>query len=269
MVQPITFPGLGLSFAINPIAFSVLGLGIHWYGIIIATGFILAFLLANKDSKAFGIKQNDIIDLLLVATPLAIIGARLYYVVFEWPNYKNNLFEIFNIRHGGLAIYGGILTAVIAAYAFTKKRKINVLRFFDFLIPYVALAQSIGRWGNFVNQEAHGVETTLPWRMEIFDHAKMQRIAVHPTFLYESFWNLGLFFFLLWFRKMKKHDGEVFSLYLALYGFARFFIEGMRTDSLYIGTFRVSQMLAGLFFIVFMTIIFVRRYRLSKSAVIE
>lgn len=212
MTHLITFPGLGLSFTIDPIAFSIFGMGVHWYGIIIATGLALAFLLANRDSKAFGIKQNDIVDLLLVVTPLAIIGARLYYVAFEWSNYKNNLLEVFNIRHGGLAIYGGILTAVITAYIFTRKRKINVLNFFDFLIPYVALAQSIGRWGNFVNQEAHGTETNLPWRMEIFDPTKMQRVAVHPTFLYESLWNLGLFFFLIWFRKKKKTEGEVFTL---------------------------------------------------------
>jgi len=145
MTQPITFPGLGLKFTIDPIAFSVFGLGIYWYGIIIATGFMLAFLFAIRDSRTFGINQNDIIDLLLVDTPLAIIGARLYYVAFEWSNYKNNLLEVFNIRHGGLAIYGGILTAVVVAYVFTKKRKISVWKFFDFLIPYVALAQSIGR----------------------------------------------------------------------------------------------------------------------------
>lgn len=268
MTQPITFPGLGLKFLIDPIAFSIFGMRIHWYGIIIATGFMLAFLLANRDSKVFDIKQNDIIDLLLVVTPFSIIGARLYYVAFEWSNYKNNLLEVFNIRNGGLAIYGGILTAVLVAYIFTKKRKIDMWKLFDFLIPYVALAQSIGRWGNFVNQEAHGVETTLPWRMEIFDPLKMQRVAVHPTFLYESLWNLGLFFFLLWFRKKKKHEGEVFTLYLALYGFARFFIEGLRTDSLYIGTFRVSQMLAGLFFIACITLFFVRRHKLNSNELI-
>lgn len=263
-MQPITFPGLGLNFTIDPIAFNIFGIGIHWYGIIIATGFMLAFLLANRDSKTFNIRQNDIIDLLLVVTPLSIVGARLYYVAFEWSNYENNLLGIFNIRQGGLAIYGGILTAVVTTYVFSKKRKMSVWKFIDFLIPYVALAQSIGRWGNFVNQEAHGVETTLPWRMEIFDSTKMQTIAVHPTFIYESLWNLGLFFFLMWFRKKKKLDGEVFTLYLALYGFARFFIEGLRTDSLYIGTFRISQLLAGCFFIIFLTIFIVRRYRSKK-----
>ncbi|UWG97571.1 MAG: prolipoprotein diacylglyceryl transferase family protein [Candidatus Dehalobacter alkaniphilus] len=120
MTQPITFPGLGLSFTIDPIAFSIFGMGVHWYGIIIVTGFILAFLLANKDSNTFGIKQSDVSDLLLVVTPLAIIGARLYYVAFEWSNYKDNLLEVFNIRNGGLAIYGGILTAVE-----NRKRIIN------------------------------------------------------------------------------------------------------------------------------------------------
>jgi len=265
MIQPITFPGLGLSFTIDPIAFSFFGLGVHWYGIIIVTGFILAFSLANRDSKTFNIKQNDISDLLLVVAPFSIIGARLYYVAFEWSNYKNNLLEVFNIRNGGLAIYGGILTAVLVTYIFTKRRKMNMWELFDFLIPYVALAQSIGRWGNFVNQEAHGVETSLPWRMEIFNPLNMQRVAVHPTFLYESLWNLGLFLFLLWFRRKKKNEGEVFTLYLALYGLARFFIEGMRTDSLYIGIFRVSQMLAGLFFIAGITIFFVRRCRSNKS----
>lgn len=268
-MQPIVFPGLGLKFTIDRVAFTIFGVSIYWYGIIIAFGFLLAVLLAARDSNKFDVRQNDIIDLVLFTAPLAIVGARLYYVIFSWSEYKNNLLEVFNTRHGGLAIYGGILTALIVAYVFAKKRKIGVLRLFDFTIPYVALAQSIGRWGNFVNQEAHGVKTALPWRMEIFYPVKMQRIAVHPTFLYESLWNFGLFLFLIWFRKNKKLQGEVFTLYLALYGFARFFIEGLRTDSLYWGNFRISQVLAGLFFIVFMTIFFVRRYRFSKSAASE
>lgn len=268
-MQPIIFPGLGLKFTIDRVAFTLFGLPIYWYGIIIATGFFLAILLAKRDAHEFDIRQNDIIDLILFSTPLAIIGARLYYVIFSWSEYKNNLLEIFNTRHGGLAIYGGILSALIAAFIFARKRKIGIWKLFDFTIPYLALAQSIGRWGNFVNQEAHGVETTLPWRMEIFDPIKMQRISVHPTFLYESLWNFGLFLFLVWFRKKKKLQGEVFMLYLALYGFARFFIEGLRTDSLYWGSFRVSQILAGLFFIVFIAVFFVRRSRLSKLEVNE
>lgn len=261
-MEPIKFPGLGLQFTIDRIAFTVFGINIYWYGIIISFGSFLAFMLAIRDSTNFNIKQNDIIDIVLYSFPLAIVGARLYYVFFSWSEYKNNLVEILNIRNGGLAIYGGILTALIVASIFALKKQIGVFNFFDFMIPYVALAQSIGRWGNFVNQEAHGVETTLPWRMEIYDPEKLQHIAVHPTFLYESLWNLGLFLFLLWFRKNKKSlHAEVFTLYLALYGFARFFIEGLRTDSLYLGNFRISQVLAGLFFVVFITVFFFRRYR--------
>jgi len=268
-MQPITFPSLGLKFTIDRVAFTIFGVPIYWYGIIIGFGFMLAILLATRNCNKFDIKQNDMSDLLLFIIPFAIVGARLYFVIFSWSEYKNNLMQVFNTRNGGLAIYGGILTALIVAYVFAKKRKIGVLKLFDFTIPYVALAQFIGRWGNFVNQEAHGVETTLPWRMEIFDPIKQQRIAVHPTFLYESLWNLCLFLFLIWFRKNKKLQGEVFTLYLALYGFARFFIEGLRTDSLYMGSLRISQVLAGLLFIVFMTIFFVRRYRFNKLAASE
>ena len=264
-MQPIIFPGLGLKFTINPVAIKLLGISVHWYGILIAVAFLLAILLALRHSKAFNITENDIIDLALYTAPLAIIGARLYYVIFTWSNYKNNLAEIYKIWHGGLAIYGGILTAIIVAYIFAKKRNIGVMNLFDFIIPYVALAQSIGRWGNFVNQEAHGIETNLPWRMEIFDPVKMQRIAVHPTFLYESLWNFGLFWLLIWYRKNKKSQGNVFLLYLCLYGFARFFIEGLRTDSLYIGAFRVSQLLAGILFVLSTVLLLVRHFKFSKS----
>jgi phosphatidylglycerol:prolipoprotein diacylglycerol transferase len=263
-MQPIKFPGLGLVFSIDRVAFTVFGFTIYWYGIIIAFGFMSAILLAMRNCNKFGIKQSDIIDLILFIIPISVIGARLYFVIFSWQNYKNNLAEVFNIRNGGLAIYGGIITGIIVAFIYAKKRKIGVLKLFDFFIPYVALAQSIGRWGNFFNQEAHGVETALPWRMEIFDTVKMHRISVHPTFFYESLWNFGLFLFLIWFRKHKKLQGEVFTLYLGLYGFARFFIEGLRTDSLYLGSFRISQVLAGLLFTVCIVLFFVRRYK-SKS----
>ena len=264
-MQPIVFPGLGLKFTIERTAFSIFGIDIYWYGIIIAFGFFVAILLALRDADKFDIKHNDIIELVLYATPFAIVGARLYYVIFSWAIYKNNLLEIFNIRNGGLAIYGGILTAVISAYLFARKRKIGVWKLFDFLIPYIAIAQAIGRWGNFINQEAHGVETTLPWRMEIYDPSVMQRVSVHPTFLYESLWNFALFLFLIWFRKKEKLEGEVFVLYLALYGFARCIIEGLRTDSLYMGTIRISQVLAGVFFVIFIGIFLLRRLSIIKK----
>jgi phosphatidylglycerol:prolipoprotein diacylglycerol transferase len=258
-MHPIIFPGLGLKFYINREAFEIFGLGVYWYGIIIAFGFALSAFLAMRDSKKFDIKSNDIIDLLLISLPAAIIGARLYYVIFSWSDYKNNLLDIFNIHQGGLAIYGGVIAALIAAFVFAKKRKIGVLKLFDFTIPYLALGQAIGRWGNFVNQEAHGVTTNLPWRMEIYDPITMHQISVHPTFLYESLWDFALFIFLIWFRKRKKMSGEVFILYLAIYGLGRCLIEGLRTDSLYLGSIRVSQLLAGICFIVFLTIFIVRR----------
>jgi phosphatidylglycerol:prolipoprotein diacylglycerol transferase len=201
----------------------------------------------------------------LFALPAAIVGARLYYVIFSWSDYQNNLLSVFDIHQGGLAIYGGVIAALITAFLFARKRKIGVLKLFDFTIPYLALGQSIGRWGNFINQEAHGTLTSLPWRMEIFDTMSMRYISVHPTFLYESLWDFSLFLFLIWFRKRKKLSGEVFILYLAIYGLGRCFIEGLRTDSLYWGSVRVSQLLAGICFIVFISLFFVRRFKVSPK----
>ena len=265
-MHPIIFPGLGLTISINRVAFSILGLQIYWYGILIAVAISLAALLAVRDSEKYDLHPNNILDLLLFALPAAIIGARLYYVIFSWPNYKNNLLSIFNIHQGGLAIYGGVIAAIITAFLFARKRKIGVLKLFDFIIPYLALGQSIGRWGNFMNQEAHGVQTLLPWRMEIFDTESMRFISVHPTFLYESLWDFPLFLFLIWYRKKKKLSGEVFILYLAIYGLGRFLIEGLRTDSLYFGSIRISQFLAGMCFIVFMSLFVIRRLRINHTS---
>ena len=265
-MHPISFPGLGLSFTINRVAFSIFGLQVYWYGILIAFGFILAIFLAMRACKEYGIAPNDIMDLLLLALPAAIIGARLYYVIFSWQDYRNNLLGIFDIHQGGLAIYGGVIAALITGYVFAKKRKIGVLKLFDFTIPYLSLGQAIGRWGNFVNQEAHGVQTSLPWRMQIYDPDMMKYISVHPTFLYESLWDFCLFLFLIWFRKRKKLQGEVFTLYLAIYGLGRCFIEGLRTDSLYLGPLRVSQWVAGICFVVFTSLFIIRRIRRKSFA---
>jgi len=265
-MHPIIVPGLGLTFTINRMAFSILGLQIYWYGILIALGFSLATFLAVRESKKYGIESNDILDLLLFALPAAIVGARLYYVIFSWQDYQNNLISVFDIHQGGLAIYGGVIAALIAASLFARKRKIGVLKLFDFTIPYLALGQSIGRWGNFINQEAHGVETSLPWRMEIFNTESMRYMSVHPTFLYESLWDFSLFLFLIWFRKRKKLSGEVFILYLAIYGLGRCFIEGLRTDSLYIGSIRISQFVAGACFIIFLLLFIIRRLRIKSTS---
>lgn len=267
-MSAIEFPGLwGLSFNIDREAFVISNIPIYWYGIIISIAFLTSILLALKQSKNFGFEQETIIDLALFITPAAIIGARLYYVAFSWDEFKDQPINILNTRTGGLAIYGGILGSIIVAYFFARKRKINILNLLDFGIPYVALGQAIGRWGNFVNQEAYGINTTLPWGM-ISESIRqdllrnMERLSrqgitvdpnlpVHPTFLYESIWDLLIFFLLLWTRKRKRYNGEIFYQYMLLYGLGRFFIEGLRTDSLMIGTLRASQVLAFLFVMVF------------------
>lgn len=268
----VEFPNLrGLSFQINPIAFSFGGLEVYWYGIIIGAGFLLSIYLAFNNAKRFSMNSEDIIDIIFYSAPVGIICARLYYVIFNWSQFKNNFLSIFNLRTGGLGIYGGIIGGVLVAVFVARKKKINPLKLLDYLVPYVALAQSIGRWGNFINQEAFGVNTNLPWGMmserTISHLAQLQEkgfsvnplMPVHPTFIYESLWNLGLFFFLINYRKKNRKEGEVFFLYMLLYGFARFFIEGLRSDSLYIGAFRASQIIAVLFFILFLTLFIIKK----------
>lgn len=256
---PISFPGLGLKFVINPVAFQVGPISVYWYGIIIATGFMAAVLLTLRNSHKFGINQEQILDMVLIATPVAIVGARLYYVAFSWEYYKNNPGDIIKTWEGGIAIYGAIIAAVITAYFFARKKNIKFLRLIDLAAPYLALAQAIGRWGNFVNQEAYGKATNLPWRMEIMDEG-LKMVSVHPTFLYESLWNLINFGILIWYReKKKKVDGEIFLLYMAIYGAGRAWIEGLRTDSLMLGSIRISQLLAILFTIAGLVLFFVIR----------
>ncbi|MBZ4644966.1 MAG: phosphatidylglycerol---prolipoprotein diacylglyceryl transferase [Petroclostridium sp.] len=239
-MQPIRFPGLGLEFFIDRTAFTIFGLPIYWYGIIISTGFLLGLMIAIFEAKRTGLDPEIIMDVALYGTPAAIVGARLYYVIFY-----GNLSEIFLIRQGGLAIYGAIIAALISTIIYCKIKRINVWKVFDIGTLGLIIAQAIGRWGNFVNQEAYGGPTSLPWRMEIYDAEAQARIAVHPTFLYESLWNLLGFVFLMWYRKRKKFEGEMFLLYAFWYGLGRFWIEGLRTDSLYWGSFRVSQVVAA------------------------
>jgi len=255
-MDTIEFPGLGLKFYVSRKAFSVFNIPIYWYGIIIAFAFLLAVLLGMRSSKKFGIDPDNIIDLVLFAAPVAIVTARLYYVIFSWENFKDNPIDIINTREGGLAIYGAIIGAVVVAYIFAKKRKIGVLKLFDFGSPYLILAQGIGRWGNFINQEAYGTTTSLPWGMTGSD---IGPDPVHPTFLYESLWDFAVFFFLIWYRKKKKVEGEVFFLYMILYGIGRFWIEGLRSDSLMLGNIRISQFLAALFVILMSILLVIRR----------
>ncbi|NLP14016.1 MAG: prolipoprotein diacylglyceryl transferase [Clostridium sp.] len=276
-INIVKFPGLGLEFKIDRVAFSFFGIPVYWYGIIISAGFLLAIFLGLKNCKKFGIKSDDVLDLVFWAAPSAIIGARIYYILFNWHEFDGNIMKMINIREGGLAIYGGIIGGVLAGYIFTKVKKIDFLTVADLAGPYFIMAQGIGRWGNFVNQEAFGRNTNLPWGM----HSKaiqeyLERLGdsnidpltpVHPAFLYESIWDLGVFLFLLWYRKRYKVKGELFFLYMMLYGVGRAWIEGLRTDSLYIGgtNIKASQLLAIAFAVIFAAVIFIRRRMCSGS----
>lgn len=273
----VQFPGLwGLEFNFNTWAFQIFGVKIFWYGILIALGFLAAVLLAMRSCKKYDIVQDDILDLVLFTAPAAIIGARLYYVIFSWDTFKDNLWEIFMTRNGGLAIYGGVIGAFIVAWFFAKKKKIPFLHLLDFGVPYLALGQAIGRWGNFVNHEAFGTITTLPWRMNgdvyneyltgLSQNVDLAKTGVHPTFLYESLLDFAIFLFLASYRKKKKITGEVLFLYLILYGAGRFLIEGLRTDSLMVGvSTRVSQMLSLLLVLLFTILFIYRRIKKNKA----
>ncbi len=274
----IEFPALGLQFNINPVALQVGPITVYWYGVIIAFGFMLAVFLAMRASKDYGVDPENIIDLVLFAAPVSIIFARLYYVVFKWEDYRSDLSEIYKIWHGGIAIYGAVIGALLSAWLFARYKKISPLNLFDLGVPYLILAQAIGRWGNFVNQEAFGVNTALPWGMTSnrirSELGNLQAqgmnvdpsLPVHPTFLYESLWNLAAFFVLIYFSKRRKVEGEVFFLYMILYGAGRFWIEGLRTDSLMLGNFRISQVLALVLAVVFAVIFFVRRKKLREQS---
>lgn len=228
---------------INPVAFSIFGIEVRWYGILIALGVYLAITIlekmAQKKHYKNGLYEGVSYDIGLIAVLIGVLGARLYYVAFEWDYYSNHLDEIFAIRNGGLAIYGGIMAGALTVYVFCKIKKIKFATLADCVAPGLALAQSIGRWGNFFNGEAHGGPTDVPWAIVV------DGVKVHPTFFYESSVNFLLFIFLYFFlSKKQKFEGQLFSIYMMVYGIARFVIEGMRTDSLYIGSFRVSQIVS-------------------------
>lgn len=255
-MKPIIFPNLNLSFDINPVAFSIGNKDIYWYGIIITLGIVLALFLAWKNRDKQKIKWDDVTDFVLFAVPIGIICARLYYVIFKWEYYSKNLAEIFKIWNGGLAIYGGVIGGILTAIVFCKIKKINFLELCDYCAPYLALCQSIGRWGNFVNREAYGQITNSFFKMGIFDSATNEYIFVQPTFLYESICTFIIFLILMKINKNKKFSGQSFYLYMISYGIARAFIEGLRSDSLYIGDIRVSQLLSLLFSTIFAIIYF-------------
>lgn len=223
----------------NPVAFALFGLEIRWYGILMVLSFIIAGGLLQYWGKQKGYKEDDLLDLTLVVILMAIIGARLYYVAFSWDYYQGDILKIINLRGGGLAIHGGIIGGVIGGYLFSKRRGLNFLELTDFVAPGLILGQAIGRWGNFFNAEAHGGPTDLPWAITVAGE------KVHPTFLYESLWNLAIFFFLVYMlNNKKKFDGQIFLLHGILYSIGRFWIEGLRTDSLMLGPLRIAQVVS-------------------------
>lgn len=265
MDMNINFPNLGIYLDHVGKSISVFGFEIAFYGMIIGCGIVGGVLLAQRQAKRTGQDPEVYLDLAMIAVVLSIIGARLFYVIFEWDQYKDNLLEIFNTRHGGLAIYGGVITAIITVYVFARVRKISFGLLLDTAGLGLVLGQIIGRWGNFFNREAFGGYTDnllamqLPMSAvrssditaELAEHivevGGVSYIQVHPTFLYESLWNVGVLLFMIWYTKRKKFDGEVFLFYLLLYGVGRFWIEGLRTDQLiFFGTgIPVSQLIAA------------------------
>ena len=243
---------------------------IAFYGIVIALGMVLAFIFIMKEAKRVGYKQDDFMDLFIFGIIFGVIGARIYYVIFSWDDYKNNLLQIFNIRGGGLAIYGGIIGGTITVIVLCHIKKLNFWKCADVIVFGVLIGQFCGRWGNFFNREAFGGYTdglfamripidavnraqdiTAEMKANIVTVNGIDCIQVHPTFLYESLFNLFVFLFLLWYRKRKKFDGEIFFLYIGLYGIGRSIIEGLRTDQLLLpGTsIAVSQLLGLCLFV--------------------
>ncbi len=260
MINTIVFPGLSIGpFEIHE-SFSLFGFTVHWYGIFIALGILLAYLFCSHIGKEYNITKDNAVDIVLFGLPSAVICARIYYVLFKWEHYKNNLTDIFKIWEGGIAIYGAIIGAALSTYIYCKVKKIHFLNAFDLGAFGLLIGQICGRWGNFVNAEAYGSITTLPWRMELLDLG----ISVHPTFLYESLWNLGVFLLLVKFRKKMTFRGEVFLSYITLYGLGRFWIEGLRTDSLFLGPLRISQIVAILCVITGSVLIIVNKKRALK-----
>ena len=240
----ISFPFLGIE--VNPPRTLSIGpLNAYYYGLIIAVGLILAVMYACRRSKEFGLKEDDILDGVLWVTPFAIVCARIYYVAFSWEDYVSNPISMFYIWEGGIAIYGGVIGAIIGMWAICKYKKLKLTPVLDVILMVFLLGQSIGRWGNFMNREAFGAATDSFFRMGLFNEKTQLWEYYHPTFLYESLWNLIGFILLASLAKKRKYDGQIALGYAAWYGLGRAFIEGLRVDSLWWGPFRVSQVLAA------------------------
>lgn len=246
----------------NPIAFTVFGIEIMWYGILIAAAMVLAVIIVYRRAPAHDISSDKTLDFVLICVPMGVIGARLYYVLFNWDNYAGDLYEIINTRGGGLAIHGGLILGFLSALFLCRLWNIRPLNLLDLTVPAIAIAQSIGRWGNYFNQEAHGGPTNLPWAISVDGQ------MVHPTFLYESIWCFLLFIVLIVIDNHRKFEGQTFLLYGILYSFERFFVEGLRTDSLMIGPLRQAQLFSAIVFIIFIiAYIILRRKNKYKNRI--
>lgn len=279
MDMSIRFPHLGIYLPNVGKTISVFGFDIAYYGITIAIAMIVGISIALHEAKRTGQNQDTYLDLLMLTMLASVVGARIYYVIFSWSNYKDNLGEILNIRNGGLAIYGGIIAGVITVFVYSKITKMKFLQIADTVCMGLAAGQIIGRWGNFFNREAFGEYTNNLLAMQLpvsavrkneitsamWNHVVtiggVEYIQVHPTFLYEGLWNFMVLLFLFWFRKRKKFEGELFFCYLAGYGVGRFWIESLRTDQLLLPGIHVpvSQMLSAVLVIVSLSVIICKR----------
>ncbi|MEF9984578.1 MAG: prolipoprotein diacylglyceryl transferase [Oscillospiraceae bacterium] len=281
MKELLSFPGLGLEFNINRVAFSIGPVTVYWYGILIAIGLLLATTYAMKRSNEFGINSDKLMDILLIGTIGSIIGARAYYVIFSWDMFKDDLMSIFKTWEGGIAIYGGIIGAIVVGCIVAKMKNVKILPLTDIAFTGFLLGQGIGRWGNFINIEAFGSNTTMPWGMtsqSIVSYLEQHQaqlaeigvtvnpqMPVHPTFLYESLWCLLGFAIVALYTKRRRFDGEITLFYMMWYGSERFVVEGLRTDSLMMGGVRVSQVLAGITVLIAVAIMVYIRVKIKKA----
>ncbi len=276
-INEIQFPKLGWEFHIDPTAFTIFGISIQWYGIIITLGLLLAALYCFPKMKRFGIDSDKAVDVVLFGIIGGIIGARTYYVIWKWDDYQRGSFgetlkAIINTRNGGLAIYGGIIGAILVGYIVCRIKKIKALPMLDITVIGLLIGQGIGRWGNFVNQEAFGSETDFFLGMTggriqqtVSELGMPADQLVHPCFLYESAWCLLGFVLLAAYSKRRKYDGQIALMYMAWYGAERFFVEGLRTDSLMIGSIRVSQALSAVLLITSIILQIVIGFRVKRD----
>lgn len=242
----VSFPNLNMFFELDNVAFNIFGIPIYWYGVLFATAYLLSLVFIKKNDGLYNIKAEDVILTSTIAILFGIVGARIYYVLFNLDYYLSNTSAIFDIRNGGLGIYGGLLFGFCAIYIMSKILKFNLLDMLDYIVPYIAISQCIGRIGNFINVEAYGYQTDVFWKMRIFTVDGFY--DVHPTFIYEMLITLVIFILLCIIGNKRKFKGEILLIYLSIYSIGRFIVEGFRADSLMLSTFKVSQVLSLVIF---------------------